>query len=87
MISSRPYAILFAASAFVGSAQAADTTVRFATFNASLNRNSLGDLLFDLSATQAASVDIKRPYASNADTVGLTTQQREVLQAHNVAGV
>ena len=87
MNSAQRYAILLAAGAFLSSAQAADTTVRFATFNASLNRNTLGDLLFDLSATQAAAVDIARPYASNADTAGLTTQQREVLQAHNVAEI
>jgi len=68
-------------------AYAAGTSVRFATFNASLNRNSSGDLLFDLGAAQAASVDITRAYASNADTVGLTTQQKEILQAHNVAEI
>ncbi len=87
MNSRYPYAILLAASAFIGTAQAADSTVRFATFNASLNRNTLGDLLFDVSAAQAGSVDITRAYASNADTVGLTAQQREILQAHNVAEI
>lgn len=82
-----PRAVMLAASAFIGTVQAADSTVRFATFNASLNRNALGDLLFDLGATQAGSVDITRPYVTNADTAGLTTQQREVLQAHNVAEI
>lgn len=78
--------LALAVAAACGTAHA-NTTVRFATFNASLNRNSLGDLLFDLSATEAASVDITRAYSSFADIAGLSTQQREVLQAHNVAEI
>ncbi|MBX9606940.1 MAG: endonuclease/exonuclease/phosphatase family protein [Gammaproteobacteria bacterium] len=74
-------------SASAGMAHAADTTVRFATFNASLNRNALGDLLFDMSSAQAASVDFSRAYASAADIAGLSTQQKELLQAHNVAEI
>lgn len=78
--------LTLAIAAACGSAQA-ETAVRFATFNASLNRNALGDLLFDLSASQSASVDINRVYASAADIATLSTQQREVLQAHNVAEI
>jgi hypothetical protein len=87
MTTSRAVLAAAIACTLAGTAHAGETTVRFATFNASLNRNSLGDLLFDLGATQANSVDFSRPYASNADTVGLTAQQKEILQAHNVAEI
>jgi hypothetical protein len=55
--------------------------VRFATFNASLNRDAAGQLLGDLAAP--ASVDFGQNYAGSV--AGLSTEQRRVLQAHYVA--
>lgn len=57
-------------------------TVRFATFNASLNRDSTGQLLADLA--QPKVVDITQPWA---DPAPLSPQQRRVLQAHHVAEI
>jgi len=57
-------------------------TVRFATFNASLNRDSTGQLLADLAAPKA--LDITQPWE---DPAPLTPQQRRVLQAHHVAEI
>ena len=57
-------------------------TVRFATFNASLNRDSAGQLLADLALPKA--VDIAQPWA---DPAPLNPQQRRVLQAHHVAEI
>jgi hypothetical protein len=57
-------------------------TVRFATFNASLNRDSTGQLLADLAVPGA--VDIGQP---TGDPDRLTAQQRRVLQAHHVAEI
>lgn len=57
-------------------------TVRFATFNASLNRDSTGQLLADLAVPKM--VDITKPWA---DPAPLTPQQRRVLQAHHVAEI
>ncbi len=53
------------------------TSVRFVTFNASLNRNAAGELLADMNA--AGIVDTSVAYPSIA---GLSVQQRRVLQAH-----
>ncbi|MCP5144894.1 MAG: endonuclease/exonuclease/phosphatase family protein [Gammaproteobacteria bacterium] len=69
------------------SAYAEDVTVRFATFNASLNRNSLGELAADLDLPSALSVDLTQRYANSADVSGLSSSQREVLQIHNVAEI
>lgn len=57
-------------------------TVRFATFNASLNRDSTGQLLADLAVPKL--VDITQPWA---DPAPLSVQQRRVLQAHHVAEI
>lgn len=57
-------------------------TVRFATFNASLNRDSTGQLLADL--TGAKAVDITQAWA---DPSPLSPLQRRVLQAHHVAEI
>jgi hypothetical protein len=72
-------ALLLLAAASASVAQ----TVRFATFNASLNRNASGDLLSDLS--QPGIVDRGIDYGGNF--AALSTVQRRVLQAHYVAEV
>jgi 3-phytase/alkaline phosphatase D len=59
------------------------TSVRFATFNASLNRNGAGELLADMNA--AGIVDTSVAYPNAASIAGLSVQQRRVLQAHYVA--
>ena len=76
-------------SALAAEAAAAEATVRFATFNASLNRNALGSLLEDLTAgnVTAALVDYRKRYAGSSDIAGLSEQQRRVLQIHNVAEI
>lgn len=56
-------------------------TVRFSTFNASLNRDASGQLLSDLSS--AGIVDFGQNWTTSV--AGLSTQQRRVLQAHYVA--
>ncbi|MGH8636447.1 MAG: hypothetical protein ACREUZ_04850 [Burkholderiales bacterium] len=62
------------ASLFAGyDAQAASSTVRFATFNASLNRDFSGDLLPDL---------VNPGGANFTDTIG-----RRIQQARNVAEI
>jgi len=58
-------------------------SVRFATFNASLNRDSSGQLLGDLA--QSGIVDIGANWSAGVGS--LTATQRRVLQAHNVAEV
>jgi Endonuclease/Exonuclease/phosphatase family/PEP-CTERM motif len=58
-------------------------SVRFATFNASLNRDASGQLLGDLVLPNA--VDFTQNWAGGVSA--LTTQQRRVLQAHYVAEV
>lgn len=61
------------AAVFTGSEAPASDTVRFATFNASLNRSNSGDLLSDL---------------ANPGGAGLgSTTARRILQAANVAEV
>ncbi len=76
-------------SALAAEATAAEAMVRFATFNASLNRNALGSLLEDLTAgaPNSAVVDYSKRYASSSDIAGLSEQQRRVLQIHNVAEI
>lgn len=61
----------------------APVTARFATFNASLNRNNLGELLTDMNA--ANSVDFSVAYPDATSIGGLSTAQKRVLQAHYVA--
>jgi hypothetical protein len=65
-----------------GAAQAG-VSVRFATFNASLNRDASGQLLTEVALPGI--VDITQNWA--AGTPGLNAQQRRVLQMHNVAEV
>lgn len=65
------------------SAASAQQTVRFGTFNASLNRDSSGQLLSDLALP--GSVDYTQNWA--ADVSSLTAAQRRVLQMHYVAEV
>lgn len=60
---------------------ASGSTVRFATFNASLNRDLSGQLLSDLSKPDL--VDIGQNWA--AGVASLSAEQRRVLQAHYVA--
>ncbi len=60
---------------------AAQTPVRFATFNASLNRDASGQLLSDLA--QPGIVDNSVSWA--ASVAGLSSQQKRVLQAQYVA--
>lgn len=76
-------------SALAAEATAAEAMVRFATFNASLNRNALGSLLEDLTAgaPNSAVVDYNKRYASSSDIAGLSEQQRRILQIHNVAEI
>jgi len=57
-------------------------TVRFAAFNASLNRDRAGQLLDDLSMPRL--VDHSRAWP---DIGSLSVQQRRVLQAHHVAEI
>ncbi len=64
-------------------ASASAETVRFAAFNASLNRNASGQLLSDLA--QPGIVDFSANWSSSV--AGLSTEQRRVLQAHYVAEV
>ncbi|MBS3964663.1 MAG: endonuclease/exonuclease/phosphatase family protein [Methylomonas sp.] len=64
-------------------ASATAVTVRFAAFNASLNRNASSDLLTDMANPN--SVDFSVAYPDSASISGLSTAQRRVLQAHYVA--
>jgi 3-phytase/alkaline phosphatase D len=82
----RPSTLAAAAAAALLSLAAGSVlaqTVRFATFNASLNRNASGDLLSDLA--QPGIVDRGIDYAGNF--AALSAVQKRVLQAHLVAEV
>ena len=81
VINARALAAIILVSATAASAQA--QTVRFGTFNASLNRDSSGQLLSDLGLP--GSVDYTQNWAANVSS--LTATQRRVLQMHNVAEV
>jgi hypothetical protein len=61
----------------------ANETVRFATFNASLNRNAIGDLLTDMANPNAVNFSIA--YPDSASISSLSADQKRVLQAHYVA--
>jgi hypothetical protein len=74
---------LVAAVLCVLATSAAGETVRFATFNASLNRNASGQLLSDLAAPGI--VDFSANWSSSV--AGLSVEQRRVLQAHYVAEI
>ena len=73
---------LAAALLAVLSVPALSDTVRFASFNASLNRDSTGQLLDDLALPKL--VDSSRAWP---DVSGLSVQQRRVLQAHHAAEI
>jgi hypothetical protein len=73
--------VAFAQSAAVPPAQGQQ--VRFATFNASLNRDSSGQLLGELALP--GSVDFAQNWAGGVSS--LSAQQRRVLQMHYVAEV
>jgi len=72
---------MMSSSAALTAVAADPTTVRFATFNASLNRDASGQLLGDLA--MPAAVDFSQNYAGSI--AGLSVEQRRVLQAHYAA--
>lgn len=77
-----PKHLLATALLAVAALPALAQTVRFATFNASLNRDSTAQLLDDLAVPTL--VDSTRAWA---DPTSLSVQQRRVLQAHHAAEI
>jgi hypothetical protein len=76
-------AITLASAIAIGAGAASAQSVRFATFNASLNRDASGQLLGDLALPN--SVDYSQNWSGGVGA--LTVAQRRVLQGHYVAEV
>jgi Endonuclease/Exonuclease/phosphatase family/PEP-CTERM motif len=76
-------ALGLATPAVIAVANPQGVSVRFATFNASLNRDASGQLLTEVALPGI--VDITQNWGGG--TPGFTAQQRRVLQMHNVAEV